>query len=70
MFYGDIGTGDSSITFTARAGIYYSFSETWELEVGYKGLWVDYEEGRPGQPGHFAYDTVTHGPLLGLKINF
>ena len=68
--YADIGAGDSDFTGTLRAGLDYSFNETWELELGYKGLWVDYEEGRMGTPGSFAYDTVTHGPLVGLKIHF
>ncbi len=70
MISGDVGAGGSDFTATARAGVYYSFNETWELELGYKGLRVDYEEGNEGQVGHFVYDTVTHGPLLGLKINF
>ncbi|MEH6516119.1 MAG: hypothetical protein V7742_05520 [Halioglobus sp.] len=70
MISGDVGTGDSNFTATARVGVYYSFNETWELELGYKGLWVDYEEGKEGQVGHFVYDTLTHGPLLGLRINF
>ena len=36
----------------------------------YKALWVDYENGTPGSPDFFQYDTVTHGPLLGIIYKF
>ena len=32
----------------------------------YKATVVDYEGGTKGEPGYLAYDTVTHGPMLGL----
>jgi hypothetical protein len=31
---------------------------------------VDFEDGTPGTPGSFSYDTVTHGPLLGIMYRF
>lgn len=70
FIYGDIGMGDSDFTADAKAGVVYSFSDMWQLEVGYNALWVDFEEGRANTPGHFLYDTVTHGPLVGLQIHF
>lgn len=70
QIYGDLGMGEADFTASAKAGIGYRFNDTWAMEFLYKGTWVDYEEGRPGTRGYFAYDTVTHGPLLGLIINF
>lgn len=57
---------------------------TWQLEAGggwsplpffaingsYRAIDVDYEEGDSGEPGHFAYDTVTHGFQLGVSFGF
>jgi hypothetical protein len=60
----------SDFTALAAGGILYSFTETFSLDLQYKALWVDYETGTKGDPGYFAYDTVTHGPLVGLKIEF
>lgn len=46
-------------------------SENWILDLKYKAVWVDYENDKPkGQPGYFAYDTVTHGPLIGFIYIF
>lgn len=68
--YGDIGAGEADFTGAARLGVEYAFNNTWEIDLAYKGLWVDYEEGRQRQAGHFIYDTLTHGPIVGLKIHF
>jgi hypothetical protein len=69
---GDVGGFGAGSDFTASAhcGINYSFSETVSLTAKYKALWVDYEDGTKGTPGYFAYDTVTHGPILGLRFDF
>ena len=66
---GGFGVG-SDFTASAAAGILYSFSKTISLDVKYRALWVDYENGTKGTPGYFAYDTVTHGPILGLIFEF
>jgi hypothetical protein len=66
---GGFGVG-SDFTAVAAGGILYSFTEVLSLDVQYKALWVDYEDGTKGSPGYFTYDTVTHGPLIGLKIEF
>ncbi len=41
-----------------------------ELDLQYKALAVDYETGTPGQKGYFMYDTITHGPIIGLVFKF
>ncbi len=69
---GDIGGFgvESDSTYSLAAGAFYYFSDRFALDLQYKGLWVDYEEGKSGQSGHFRYDTLLHGPVVGLKILF
>jgi hypothetical protein len=40
------------------------------LDLKYKATWVDYDEGQQGQVDYFAYDTVTHGVVIGLMFKF
>lgn len=55
----------SAITFVAS----YAISDGISLVAGYKALWVDYDNDEDGTD-HFAYDTVTHGPLIGASFKF
>lgn len=72
VIHGDIGGFGVSadVTYSMQAGIMYRMTESLTLDMRYKGTWVDYENGTSGQPGYFKYDTVTHGPLLGLIYDF
>lgn len=65
---GGFGVG-SEFSWSAAAGLGYNFNETIGLEFQYKLLDVDYEENL-GTADGFRYDTLTHGPLIGLTINF
>ena len=39
------------------------------FEARHKGGWgVSLDSC--GRPGYFAYDTVTHGPMIGVIFNF
>ena len=70
---GDIGGFGLEADFTANVqiGAHYQMSANWVLDLQYRALWVDYEnDGTKGQPGYFAYDTVTHGPLIGAIYEF
>lgn len=69
---GDIGGFGvaSDSTWLVSAGAQYKINQSWKLDLKYKALWVDYEDGTPGQKGYFAYDTVTHGPIVGVIYNF
>lgn len=69
---GDIGGFgvESDFTSTASAGFRYKMSESIDLDLQYKATWVDFETGRAGESGYFQYDTVTHGPLIGVIFNF
>ena len=71
-FRGDIGGLGLESDFTAVAdmGFQFKMSRMTELDIRYKALWVDYETGSAGQPNFFSYDTTTHGPIIGVIINF
>lgn len=72
MLRGDVGGLGLEADFTATlfGNVRYAMTESWLLDIGYKAVWVDYETGSRGEPGYFAYDTVTHGPLLGVIYKF
>ncbi len=69
---GDIGGlgVESEFTSSLAAGFQYQMSANWVLDLQYKSTWVDFEDGSKASPDYFAYDTVTHGPLLGLIYKF
>jgi len=69
---GDVGGFgvESDFTSTVSAGFHYKMTEWMDLDLQYKATWVDFENGSSGEPGYFQYDTVTHGPLIGVVFNF
>ena len=65
------GFGASSeLTYAGSAGLNYHLSDNWLIDIQYKGVWVDYESGAAGAPDSFYYDTVSHGPLVGISYTF
>jgi len=60
----------SDLTISASAGVRYQMTKSAILDLRYKALWVDYENDNTGSKGGFAYDTVTHGPLIGVIFEF
>ena len=67
--FGGLGL-QSDWTTSWALGFRYNISDLLDLNMQYKASWVDYENGSFGQPGYYAYDTVTHGPLIGLAFKF
>lgn len=65
---GGFGIG-SDFTWLFQGGVGYDFNETWSAHLQYKALSVDYDNEKSGI-GRFAYDTITHGPLLGIAARF
>ena len=61
---------ESDFTLSASLGLQYQMTHSMILDLKYKALWVDYESGFRGTPNHFAYDTVTHGPIIGVIFEF
>jgi hypothetical protein len=72
MLRGDVGGFGLASDFTAGFGtsIFWKFKPKFALEMAYRATWVDFEDGTPQTPGYFAYDTVTHGPLVGFIFGF
>ncbi|MBO6507630.1 MAG: hypothetical protein JJ979_03965 [Roseibium sp.] len=68
---GDIGGfgAGSDFTWNAQGGFGYHFNKTWSAHFQYKALSVDYDNGKSGT-SKFAYDTITHGPLIGIAARF
>ncbi|WP_340119811.1 hypothetical protein [Pelagibius sp. 7325] len=69
---GDIGGFGVSSDFSASAQalIIYDAWENVSVAAGYRALWVDYDNGKGGTPDYFSYDTVTHGPQIGVIFRF
>lgn len=61
---------ESEFTSSLSTGVQYKISDLMTLNLKYKATWVDFDEGNIGQPEYFEYDTVTHGPIIGLIFNF
>ncbi|CTQ52962.1 hypothetical protein LP7551_01482 [Roseibium album] len=68
---GDIGGfgAGSDFSWNLQAGVGYHFNDIWSTQFQYKVLSVDYDNGKTGT-GRFAYDALTHGPLLGIVARF
>jgi hypothetical protein len=69
---GDVGGFgvESDFTWTIATSVFWRFKGSMALEFAYRGLWVDFETGTAQMPGYYAYDTVTHGPLVGVVFGF
>ncbi len=69
---GDIGGLGIASDFTSAlsTGLRFHIGQSWDLDLQYKATWVDFESGTAGEPGYFKYDTLTHGPLLGVIYHF
>lgn len=72
MVRGDIGGFGLESDFTAKTivGLIYHISESIFLDIQYQALWVDYETGTRNTPDYFSYDTLTHGPAVGVIFQF
>ena len=69
---GDVGGFGiaSDMTWATAIGARYHLNESLDVDMQYKATWVDYSNDKMGTPDYFQYDTVTHGPLLGLVFKF
>jgi hypothetical protein len=61
---GDIGAGDSDLTWQAMGIFVRRLSDTCNLGIGYRAIGVDYQDGG------FTYDITSHGPILGVEWTF
>jgi hypothetical protein len=67
---GDIGGFGiaSDFTWNLQGGFVWDATDYLSLVFQYRAVSVDYSTGTVGTPERFAYDTITHGPLLGLAF--
>ena len=65
-YNGDVGGFGVSSDFTwqAFAGFGYHCTDAISIAVGYRGLGLDYSKGS------LSIDTVTHGPVIGIEVNW
>ena len=70
----DAGAGtDTKFTGQINTGLRYVINDWSELHLAYKAVWVDYDNGNESIIGdgiRYAYDTVTHGVMMGWNIKF
>lgn len=66
---GGFGIG-SDFSLSLQALALYDFSKSMSFAFGYRVLTVDYDNGKAGTPNYFAYDTITHGPMVGVAFRF
>lgn len=59
----------SDLTWALQGGVGYHFSDRVALQLQYKATGVDYDNEKAGTSA-FSYDTVTHGPMVGVAIRF
>jgi opacity protein-like surface antigen len=64
---GGFGVG-SDFTWNVQGGTVWDFADSMSLVVQYRALSVDYCDGTRGTSGRFCYDTITHGPIVGLAF--
>jgi hypothetical protein len=69
---GDIGGFGLASDFTSvvEAGVMYDITQSWQVDMRFKSLWVDYEEGTEGKRDRFTYKTVNYGPIIGITYRF
>jgi hypothetical protein len=69
---GDIGGfgAGSDFTWNLQGGFAWDATDYMVLVFQYRAMSVDYSDGAVGSTDRFAYDTITHGPILGLSFRF
>ena len=72
ILQGDIGGFgvSSDFSWNVQAGALWDVSQLYSVVLMYRALAVDYNTGTRGTKDYFAYDTITHGPLLGVAFRF
>ena len=68
IFRGDIGAGDSDLTWSASALYAYTFNDRFSALGGYRWLDYDYETG--SGPSRFTYDVTYEGPLFAAVFHW
>jgi len=74
--WGLIGQGDiggfgagSDFSWRAQGGVQYAFKNGLALDLQYKALQVDFDNGKSGSD-RFVWDVIQHGPLARISYRF
>ena len=69
---GDIGgfgiSGDKDLSLNGSLLFGWKFKPDWNLLLGYRALYQDYQDGQGTD--EFHYKVTTHGPMLGVQYGF
>ncbi|MBV1885883.1 MAG: hypothetical protein KUG61_02285 [Parvibaculaceae bacterium] len=70
MWQGDVGGlgVGADFTWNAQGGALWEASDNFSLVLQYRALGVDRKTGTAGTSDRFAYDTITHGPIIGFAF--
>jgi hypothetical protein len=60
----------SDLTWNAKGSAGYQVSNTLSLLLAYRALGVDYTTASSAVGGTVTYDTIRHGPQIGLALTF
>ncbi len=66
----DAGAGGSKFTANAVALSGFRISNWFDATLGFRYLFIDYEDGVPGSPAFYAYNADQWGALLGFSFRF
>ena len=66
----DAGAGGSKFTWNGVAGVGFRILRWLDVDLGFRYLFVDYEDGVPGSPTFYAYNADQYGALLGFNFRF
>jgi len=64
---GGFGLG-SDIAINVWPMVGYEISRSAQLAFGYRAIYTDYDKGEGAN--RFAYDVLTHGPVVGVALDF
>jgi hypothetical protein len=66
----DAGGGGAKFTANAAAGIGFRIIRWLDVNLGFRYLFINYEDGVPGNPAFYAYNADQYGVLLGFSFRF
>lgn len=66
----DAGGGGAKFTANAAAGLGFRIIRWLDVTLGFRYLFINYEDGVPGSPAFYSYNVDQYGVLLGLSFRF
>ena len=66
----DAGGGGAKFTANAAAGLGFRILSWFDVDLGFRYLFINYADGVPGSPAFYAYNADQYGVLLGFSFRF